>query len=506
MIKVSRRFVVFFLFTAQVLVSANSMIVEIVAGRVLAPYVGMSLYTWTAIIAVVLTGFSAGHWVGGWVAQKQAETALRITAGWTMAAAVSSAAIVFIVRFSAGIALPLFDTQVPAILAMTTLAFFVPSFCAGIPAPVLTQIAIDLDPARSASRLGAMFAAGAIGAIFGTLVSGFVFISWLGTSLTLLVVTCGYVAIAVAFWGLSGSMNRLFWILILIGAGAIGIAGTAQSMQPVCDRETDYFCIRTIDISADPSDPIRAMVLDHLVHGAGAENDPDVMYTDHAAVLEALARITRPSDAFAAYFIGGGTYSIPRKWQHNFPQAQLTISEIDPAVTQTARDNFWYDPTGAHIIHQDARSHLNGTRDQYDIIIGDAFTDIAVPEHLITSEFFETVRNRLTPNGRYFMNLIDYSDRLAVLGSMVRTLQSVFPTVEIWVEARQPEPAERMVFILVAGQDPTPMDRITVRSPLPIDYAAMAPDFVTSLARRPASHIFRDDFTPIARMLGQRFD
>ena len=31
----------------------------------IAPYVGMSLYTWTAIIAVVLGGLSVGHWIGG---------------------------------------------------------------------------------------------------------------------------------------------------------------------------------------------------------------------------------------------------------------------------------------------------------------------------------------------------------------------------------------------------------------------------------------------------------
>jgi len=45
--------------------SACAMALEIVAGRLLAPYVGMSLYTWTAIIAVVLGGLSLGHWLGG---------------------------------------------------------------------------------------------------------------------------------------------------------------------------------------------------------------------------------------------------------------------------------------------------------------------------------------------------------------------------------------------------------------------------------------------------------
>ena len=52
---------------ALALISAAALVVEIVAARLLAPYLGMSLYTWTAIIAVVLAGLSVGHWLGGWL-------------------------------------------------------------------------------------------------------------------------------------------------------------------------------------------------------------------------------------------------------------------------------------------------------------------------------------------------------------------------------------------------------------------------------------------------------
>ncbi|WP_323036780.1 fused MFS/spermidine synthase [Pararhodobacter sp.] len=45
------------LVAVQATVAAASLVVEIVAGRLLAPYVGMSLYTWTSVIAVVLAGF-----------------------------------------------------------------------------------------------------------------------------------------------------------------------------------------------------------------------------------------------------------------------------------------------------------------------------------------------------------------------------------------------------------------------------------------------------------------
>ena len=46
------------------------MIIEIVAGRLLAPTIGVSLYTWTSIIGVVLAGISIGNYLGGRVADR----------------------------------------------------------------------------------------------------------------------------------------------------------------------------------------------------------------------------------------------------------------------------------------------------------------------------------------------------------------------------------------------------------------------------------------------------
>lgn len=52
---------------AVALNAASVMVVEIVAGRLIAPYFGMSLYTWTTGIGVVLAGLSLGHWLAGWL-------------------------------------------------------------------------------------------------------------------------------------------------------------------------------------------------------------------------------------------------------------------------------------------------------------------------------------------------------------------------------------------------------------------------------------------------------
>src|SRR5512135_1560024 len=50
--------------------SAFIMVVELVAGRLIARHLGNSLYTWTSIIGVILAGMSIGNYVGGRLADR----------------------------------------------------------------------------------------------------------------------------------------------------------------------------------------------------------------------------------------------------------------------------------------------------------------------------------------------------------------------------------------------------------------------------------------------------
>ena len=229
-------------------ISAASLVVEIVAGRMLAPHVGMSLYTWTAVIAVVLAGFSAGHWWGGRLAEKPAATALAWTGGATLAAALTTAAAVLILPMVAGPVLSVVTSPVWGITVLTAVVFFLPSFFAGVPAPVLAQIAVDTAD-RSGPALGAMFASGAVGAIAGTLLAGFVFIAWLGSALTLVVVTLVYIGSGLLFFWLARSGGLV--LALTAAALAAGMAGLALAAPAQCHQETRYFCLRVDDLSAE---------------------------------------------------------------------------------------------------------------------------------------------------------------------------------------------------------------------------------------------------------------
>ena len=202
-----------------------------------------------------------------------------------------------------------------------------------------------------------------------------------------------------------------------------------------------------------------------------------------------------------AFLIGGGTYSVPRAWHAGHVPVAVTVAELDPAVTEAARDWFWYEPGTDRILNADARQALASDPARYDVILGDAFGDIAVPQHLITREFFALVRDRLTPGGVYLMNVIDHMDRLQVLASVVATARTVWPSVEVWTDPNH-DPAEtRRVFILVAGETPSARTRITNASG---DAIRIAADSVQAIVDGRDPVIFTDDYAPIDRLLGDR--
>jgi hypothetical protein len=481
-------------------VSAASLVVEIVAGRMVAPYVGMSLYTWTAIIAVVLAGFSAGHWWGGRIAGRETSDALRRT-GWIMfGAAAGTAVAALLLRWIAGPVLSTISGPLAAITALTAAVFFLPSLFAGVPAPVLAVIAMR-GREKSEHALGAMFAAGAIGAIAGTLLAGFVLIPWLGSVVTMLVITGVYISAGlICFWlGGLGTGGRRF---AAASVGALVLFGAYTLQQPaICDRESSYYCIRTVTLSEPDEDPIHLMVLDHLAHGISAESAPRVMFTDHTAMLDALPRMRMGRDNFTSFHIGGGSYSVPRAWADR-GIGGMTVAEIDPEVTVQAIADFWFDPTTADVVHRDARVELRESSARFDVIVGDAFTDIAVPEHLVTREFFQLVAARLVPDGVFAMNLIDNIDRLDALTAVFVTLGGVFPSVEVWTETRPPEPGERRVFVVLASRSDSPFSTITARTPEPKNFSVLAPAFMNELVSSKKPQILTDDRAPFNLLMG----
>lgn len=192
------------------------MVLELVAGRLAARNVGSSNYTWISIICVILAGMSVGNWYGGRLADRHPPrrilwllfllAAVAVLLTYPLNAAVGglkSTLVTFVVEHPSGSA----HLWGLSVLAMMALVFFLPAMMLGILSPVVTQLAI-LRHAHTARAIGTVNAAGAIGAVAGTFLTGFLLVPSLDVTTIIFAVAAVLAAIGV-FLGLPVWVARL---------------------------------------------------------------------------------------------------------------------------------------------------------------------------------------------------------------------------------------------------------------------------------------------------------
>lgn len=247
------------------------------------------------------------------------------------------------------------------------------------------------------------------------------------------------------------------------------------------------------------------MVIDHLAHSINDRDDPNLLYSPYIHFVDELARRRYSAQrAPDTYFIGGGGYTLPRAWSRRDPKAKLVVAEIDPAVTRVAKKKFWFAPTGnIRILHRDGRVALQAMPAEalFDVVFTDAFQDISIPAHLVTAEFHAEVARRLRPGGFYAINVVDDGRTPRFLFAMVRTLNTVFPEVAVWIEADEGGGRGRTTYIIVAGRTPHGGGIMTARYGTPRKWRTWP---AKNLAARIAADdppILSDDFAPVGRLL-----
>ncbi len=427
------------------------MILELVAGRIIAPYVGVSLYTWTSIIGVVLAGISLGNFLGGWLADRWAS--LRFLGGIFLLAGLTSF-VVLAVDWLGGVT-PISWPIVVRILLLTTALFFVPCLILGTISPVVAKLAVrDLN--KTGITVGKIYAAGTAGSIVGTFMTGFLLISWFGTHTIVWGVGLVLLAMGLAFTLLRRRLLLLAAIGLMVGASAL--AFNLDWLRGPCMRETNYFCIKVKEDQRD-GEVVRILTLDRLVHSYTSLNNPTkLVYGYEQMYAEATTYQAQQVDQLRALFIGGGGYTFPRYIEAVYPGSDIDVIEIDPGVTEVAYDWLGLQPdTEIVTYNQDARLFLEHPPSrQYNLIMGDAFNDFSVPYHLTTREFNERVRAWLAPGGLYMVNIVD-AGSANFLRAFAHTLHQSFPYVYLTPTSAAWRDSPRMTFVLLATDQPLDM-------------------------------------------------
>ena len=177
--------------------NACIMVIELVAGRLLAPNIGSSLYTWTSIVGVIFAGMSAGNLIGGRIADRRASPRLL---GWMFAlAALGALSTLGIAALAGGQPLALLPGLglLGSMLAFVAGVFLLPGALLGAISPVVIRLSLN-DLTTNGRAVGRIYAASAAGSILGTFLTGYVLLSYAGVHMILAGVAATLLLLALA--------------------------------------------------------------------------------------------------------------------------------------------------------------------------------------------------------------------------------------------------------------------------------------------------------------------
>ncbi len=492
-----------------VLSSGAIMVLELVAGRLMAPVLGVSLYTWTSIIGVILAGISLGNYIGGLLADRFASRGTLVVL--FVLSAVASASILWTIDMTGTIT----DLPVPVMLQVLlafAIVFLLPAVLLGTISPVVVKLTLS-DLNETGNVVGRIYAAGAAGSIVGTFLAGFWLISSFGTR-TIVWGVAGLLLVMglVVSWR-SCRLMVVGLIVLLIYVGLSLLIWSNGILVSHCLYETNYFCIR---VHTDDDDPlIQVLTLDRLVHSYVNPQDPtDLRYGYERIYRDVLEGVVSPEKPISAFFIGGGGYTFPRYIEVTYPNSQIEVAEIDPGVTETAYEHLAL-PRDTRIVsvNEDARGYLARVprEGRFDLILGDAFNDFSVPYHLTTMEFNQLVADHLTEDGFYMVNIIDGRQGRFVR-AYVSTLGQVFNHVYVAPIGGDLGTVARQTFVIVAAQHPMPIGDDIVSAddgilPLPssLRSAFLSEAEWQDYLDQGTGIILTDDFVPVDNLLAPVF-
>lgn len=434
------------------------MIFELAGSRILAPYLGTSLYVWTSIIGVILGSLSVGYWLGGKYADKNPSMK-------------QLSIIIFFTGLCIGltgmlkdplltIAIPLMRDHVSFFAILSSLILFSPaSILSGLVSPYAVRLKID-SVGTSGKTVGNLYAISTIGSIAGTFFAGFFLIPTFGTSniVFALAITMTVLSLLIYrhdFTAQKSTAVIAFLILIIIPTPLIKPYTSAD----IIDIDTQYNRLWLQEVTDEKTGkPILIMQTDSRGAQSGRFLDSKEPVFEYMKYYR-LAEYFNPSFS-KSLMLGGAAYTFPSYYLDHYPESTIDVVEIDPGMTEVAKKYFMLDDKNPRlrIIHQDARIFMNNAEEKYDVIFSDVFGSTNIPHQMTTLETAKKMSSILSDDGVALLNVISGIEgkRGMFLRAEIETFKQVFPQVYL-LPVQHPNDGEIMQnVILVASKKTAP--------------------------------------------------
>lgn len=458
-------------YAAIFIINAISMMLELVAQRVISPYFGNSYFVWTAIIGIILLSGSAGNMIGGRISkQNNALDKLRkiMFGGAVYILLIPTFAPVFLQLLLVNLISAPNYVKIGSIVSSIIL-FFIPATILGVITPVLMGEMLkgheDLG-----NESGKIHADAALGSLVGTFVGGFILISLLGTRILLLllgilILGCIFLIPASKKDNISMLSLSIAVIVAIVYLFHGNAAAEHETLNEVASIDTQYGRIVINDTKNDKGEPVR------LYRQSGGFSSATFLEEDKKYELvfdyaKAYTKVTDADNIKDALMIGGAAYQFPKYYISHYPDKAMDVVEIDPEAVNIAKKYFFLgdlmedyntEETGRlNCITADGRVYLSQTDKKYDVVLNDAFSGGNPVGILSTKEAVQAIHDVLSEDGIYAANIIGMSNKTKAtfLDSEVKTMQAVFPYVYVLPSTDDYDLYSLSNFIVVGSDHP----------------------------------------------------
>jgi spermidine synthase len=476
------------------LASGSVLVLEVVGLRLIAPYVGITLQTSTAVIGFALAAIAVGAWAGGAAADRTDPR--RLIAPLLVAGGALVVAVLPLVRFAGAL---LTGAAAGNVLLLAAVAVVVPAALLSAVPPMVVKLQLA-SLSETGAVVGRLSGIGTLGGIVATFATGFVLVAVLPGSVILVgtgivVVLAGLALFVLLRRRAPGVTGRLPVGLLVLAVAAPAVAALAPTP---CEQETAYHCAR---VTAD-GDTGRVLMLDTLRHSYVDLADPTYLEFEYVRAIASVTDAIAPAgEPLSALHPGGGGVTLPRFLAEVRPGTVSRVLEVDPGVVDIDTQELGLRTSDdLQVRVGDARVGLQDEpAGERDLVVGDAFGGLSVPWQLTTAEALRLVDDALSDDGVYAVNLIDHPP-LGFVRAELATLREVFP--EVLLLARAP---------VVAGEDGGNVVAVASRQALPADEIAAALEQrelawqVVEDAELSAfigdAEVLTDDFAPVDQLL-----
>ena len=437
-------------YTNAVVVGFVIMAFEMLGSRYLNPYFGSSIYTWAALITVVMIALSIGYFAGGVLADKFPTPVLL-----GILILIGSMWLGFIPLFNE-VALDMVFATVEDIryasLIGALVILLLPLTLLGIYSPYAIRLILS-ETGSSGTVSGRIYGVSTIGSVFGTLVTTFYLIPTIGTkmitfSLSALGVVSGLSLIVLGMKNnekyfkksmiLSKTVFLVYGVLFLFGingavAGSLSLEQIKSLPNGMVEHvESEYNDIFISKTGRNAFGGIDKVTMAFRRHGAGYTESIRDLTNEYALPVKytqvmtvGLAYQPEPTNIIMLGLGGASTTKYIHKY---FPDAVIKVVELDNEVINMSKKYFGVEESERYqLVNSDARVYLRKNKSMYDIIMIDAFRGGYIPFHLLTTEFYKLVEQRMTKKSILVINLHGGSK---LFDSSVNTLNSVFTNVD----------------------------------------------------------------------------